>query len=126
MGMRPNQLTVSPEPFYGFTSNAVTPMACIRLPLMVGDSDHQSTAMADFLIIGNPSAYNVIMGRPTMNDLNLIISTRAFAIKFPTPNGTECVRGEQYSARHCYEEALKIGLKRKKVDMVSREENTSC
>ena len=57
-----------------------------------------------------------------MNDLNLIISTRALAIKFPTLHGTECVRGKKYSTMSCYEEALKIGLKRKKVNIVSRRE----
>ena len=53
-----------------------------------------------------------------MNDLNLIISTRALEIKFPTPNGTGCIRGEQYLAKRYYEEALKIGLEGKKINMV--------
>ena len=57
-----------------------------------------------------------------MNDLNLVVSTRALAIKFPTPNGTGCIRGKQYSATCCYDEALKIGFKGKKVHMVSRGE----
>ena len=86
MGLGSNQLIASPELFYGFTVDVVIPMERIRLPLMVGDSDHQSTAMADFLIIDSAFAYNVIMGRLAMNDLNLIISTRALMIKFPTPN----------------------------------------
>ena len=49
----------------------------------------------------------------------MVVSTRALAIKFPTLHGTGYVRGEQYSARRCYEEALKIGLKGKKINMVS-------
>ena len=55
-----------------------------------------------------------------MNDLNLVVSTKALAIKFPTPNGTGCIRGKQYSARRCYKEALEMQFKRKKVNVVSR------
>jgi len=83
MGLGPNQLMASLEPLYGFTGDVVIPVGCIRLPLMVGDPNRQSTVMADFLIIDNLSAY-VIMGRPTMNDLNLVVSTRALAMKFLT------------------------------------------
>ncbi|XP_052172184.1 uncharacterized protein LOC127788112 [Diospyros lotus] len=96
MRLRPDQLTSSPEPLYGFTGDAVIPKGRIRLPLTIGESDLQATAMADFLIIDGPSAYNVIMGRPTMNDLDLVVSTKALAIKFLTPKGTGCVRGEQH------------------------------
>ena len=92
----------------------------IRLSLTVGDSDRQATILVDFLIINCPSAYNIVMGRPTMNDLNLVILTKALAIKFLTLNRTGCIRGEQYSARHCYKEALKNGFKEKKVNVVFR------
>lgn len=70
--------------------------------------------MTDFLIIDCPSAYNVVMGRPVMNDLNLVILIKALAIKFPTPNGTGCMKGEQYSVRRCYEEVLKMDSKKRK------------
>ncbi|XP_052197206.1 uncharacterized protein LOC127804386 [Diospyros lotus] len=119
MGLRPDQLTPSPEPLYGFTGDAVIPKGCIRLPLIVGESDLQATAMADFLIIDDPFAYNAVMGRPAINDLDLIVSTKALAIKFPTLKAIGYIKGEQHSARCCYEEALKIGLKGKKINMVS-------
>jgi len=118
MGLGSNQLMASPEPLYGFTGDAMIPMGCIRLPLRIRDPNCQSMVIANFLVIDNPSAYNVIMERPAMNNLNLVVSTRALVIKFPTPHRIGCVRGKQYSARRCYE-ALKIGLKGKKVNMVS-------
>ena len=74
--------------------------------------------MTDFLIIDCPLAYNVVMGRLAMNNLNLVISTKALTIKFLTPSGTGCIRGEQYSARCCYEKTLKMGFKGKKVNIV--------
>ncbi|XP_052189983.1 uncharacterized protein LOC127799804 [Diospyros lotus] len=89
-GLRPDQLTSSLEPLHGFTSDAVIPKGRIRLPLTIGESDLQATTIADFLIIDGPSAYNVVMGRPAMNNLDLVVSTKALAIKFPTLKGTGC------------------------------------
>ncbi|XP_052171517.1 uncharacterized protein LOC127787496 [Diospyros lotus] len=88
MGLRPDQLIASPEPLYGFTSDAVIPKGRIKLLLTVRGADLQTTAMADFLIIDSPLAYNVVMERPVMNDLDLVISTKALTVKFPTLNGT--------------------------------------
>lgn len=119
MGLGSDQLVASPEPLYGFTGDAIISTRHIRLPLTVRESDLQATVMADFVIIDSPSAYNIIMGRPAMNDLNLVVSIRALAIKFPTLNGIGYVKGKQYSISHCYEEVLKIGLKEKKINMVS-------
>jgi len=80
MGLGSDQLVASPELLYSFTRNAVIPMGRIRLPVTVGYLDRQATAMADFQIINCPSPYNVIMGKPAINDLNLVVSTRALAI----------------------------------------------
>ncbi|XP_052203123.1 uncharacterized protein LOC127808589 [Diospyros lotus] len=120
MGLGSDQLRASLEPLYGFTRDAVIPTKRISLPLTIGDSDRQAIMMTNFLIIDSPFTYNVVMGRPAMNDLNLVISTKAFTAKFSTPNGTGCIRGEQYSTKCCYEEALKMGFKGNKVNIVSR------
>ena len=56
-----------------------------------------------------------------MNDLDIAISTRMLTGKFPTPNGVGCVRGEQEMARRCYKNAVKAGVKGKKVSMVTEE-----
>lgn len=102
MGLGQDQLMSSLEPLYGFTGEAVVPKGRIRLPLTVTESDLQATVMTDFLIIDGPSTYNVVMGRPAMNDLDLIVSTKALAIKFSTPKRTGCMKDEQQSIRCCY------------------------
>ncbi|XP_052189931.1 uncharacterized protein LOC127799744 [Diospyros lotus] len=100
MRLGANQLIASLEPLYGLTGDAVILKGRIKLSLIVGESGLQAIAMADFLIIDSPSAYNVIMGRLSMNDLDLVVPTKALAIKFPTPNGTGCVRGEYRGVSH--------------------------
>ncbi|XP_052193804.1 uncharacterized protein LOC127802147 [Diospyros lotus] len=119
MGLGPKQLSPSPEPLYGFTGDAVVPIGRVKLPFTVGSPGREATAMAEFLIIDCPSAYNVVLRRPVMNELDMVASTRALTVKFPTNNGIGCVRGEQHLARRCYEDAVKMGAKGKKVNLVA-------
>ncbi|XP_052176651.1 uncharacterized protein LOC127790956 [Diospyros lotus] len=119
MGLGPEQLSSSLEPLYGFTGDAVVPIGRVKLPFTVGSPGREATAMAEFLIIDCPSAYNVVLGRPVMNELDMVASIRALTVKFPTDNGTGCVRGEQHLARRCYEDAVKMGAKGKRVNVVA-------
>ena len=53
-----------------------------------------------------PSAYNVLLGRPSLNAIKAIPSAYHMVIKFPTTNGVEMVRGDQHVARECYVDEL--------------------
>ncbi|XP_052177535.1 uncharacterized protein LOC127791591 [Diospyros lotus] len=119
MGLGPKQLGPSLEPLFGFTGDAVVPMGRVKLPFTIGGEGREATALAEFLIIDYPSAYNVVLGRPVMNELDMVTSTRALTVKFPTTNETGCVRGEQHLARRCYEDAVKMGTRGKKVNVVT-------
>ena len=88
--------------------------------MTIEDADCQTTTITNSLIIDYPSAYNIVLGRPTMNNLVLVTSTRSVTVKFPTPNGIGCVRGKQHLARRCYEDAIKMGAKWKKVNVIVR------
>jgi len=122
MGLRAEQMRPSPEPLYGFTGDAVVPVGQIKLSLTLGEAGRQATTLTDFLIIDCPSAYNVVLRRPAMNELDVVTSTRTLTVKFPTSNDIGCVGGEQHLARRCYEDAVKIGVRGKKVNVVSRDE----
>ena len=54
-----------------------------------------------------PSAYNVILGRPSLNRIRAIVSTHALAVKFPTPQITGTLRGDQVVTRSCYATSLR-------------------
>ena len=94
-------------------------MGQIKLPLTLGEAGRQATTLTDFLIIDCPSTYNMVLGRPAMNELNVVTSTKTLTVKFLTPNGIGCVRGEQHLTRRCYEDAVKMGVTGKKVNVVS-------
>ena len=48
------------------------------------------------------SAYNVILGRPTLNQTMAIMSTYSLVIKFPTLHGVEIMQGDHTIAQYCY------------------------
>ena len=48
------------------------------------------------------SAYNAILGRPTLNSWTAVTSTYHLMIKFPTDYGIGELRGNQMAAHECY------------------------
>ncbi|GAV62853.1 hypothetical protein CFOL_v3_06376 [Cephalotus follicularis] len=59
-----------------------------------------------FLVVDTPSPYNAIVGRPCLNLMEAIVSTRHLLMKFPTRFGVGEVRGDQQAARQCYKTAI--------------------
>ena len=53
-----------------------------------------------------PSAYNVILGRPTLNQAKVVESTNSLVVKFLTPQGVGILRGDQDTTRSCYVTSL--------------------
>ena len=91
----------------GFSGEKVLPLGSIQLVLTLGDPPWQATIMARFLIVDATSAYNMLLGRPSLNALKAIPSAYHMMIKFPTVNGVGMVRGDQRVARECYSTSMK-------------------
>jgi len=96
-------------PLVGFSGEQVLPIGSIDLPVMAGTSPQEKTVMVKFLVVEGRSAYNVILGRPALNDLGDVTSTPHLCMKFPTNSGVGVVRGDQRAARMCYITTLKAG-----------------
>ena len=54
-----------------------------------------------------PSAYNMLLGRPSLKVIKAIPSEYHMMIKFPTVRGIGMVRGDQRVARECYSASIK-------------------
>ncbi|CAL9018009.1 unnamed protein product, partial [Prunus brigantina] len=74
-------------PLFAFGGTRVQPLGNIHLPLTIGEYPRQATTVAHFVVVDCPSTYNVILGRPALNDLGLAISYRTLTLKFQTPHG---------------------------------------
>ena len=94
------------------------PLGLIQLVLTLGDPPWQATTIVRFLIVDAPSAYNVLLGRPSLNTIRVIPSAYHMVIKFPTANGVRMVPGDQRVARECYS----ASMKQKVVDSISVDE----
>ena len=91
----------------GFSEEKVLPLGSIQLVLTLGDPPCQATTTARFLIVDAPSAYNMLLGRPSLNAIKAIPSAYHMMIKFPTTSRVGMVRGDQRVARECYSASMK-------------------
>ena len=99
----------------GFSGERVLPLGSIQLVLTMGEPPCQATTTTRFLIVDAPSAYNMLLGKPSLNAIKAIPSACHMIIKFPTVNGVGTVRGDQRVARECYT----ASMKQKAVDNVN-------
>ncbi|XP_065036585.1 uncharacterized protein LOC135672060 [Musa acuminata AAA Group] len=72
----------------GFTGNSISPLGAVMLPLTLGTPPRTKTVMSTFLVVDLPTAYNAILGRPSLNKIKALVSTYHQTVKFPTHAGT--------------------------------------
>ncbi|KAL0345677.1 UNVERIFIED_CONTAM: hypothetical protein Sradi_4399000 [Sesamum radiatum] len=97
---------------YGFAGEVLHPRGMVSLPLTMERGTTRKTCLLKFLVVDVPSAYNMILSRPTLNTFQAVISTYHMKIKFPTPGGVGEVQGDPLQSRRCYVEAIRKGQKR--------------
>ena len=85
MGLKVSDLKPSPNPVYDFMGDSVVPLGVISLSMILGEYPRQSCVMADFLVINQPSAFNTILGRPSLRELRAVTSIHHLLMKFSTP-----------------------------------------
>ncbi|KAL0291609.1 UNVERIFIED_CONTAM: putative uncharacterized protein ART3 [Sesamum radiatum] len=76
--------------------------------------------MLKVLVVDVPFAYNVILGRPTLNTFQAVISTYHMKIKFLAPGGVGEVQGDPIQSHKCYIETVRKGQKRNTDEMTAR------
>ena len=95
-------------PPIGFGGTRVFPLGAVTLSVTVGDYPQQITKDVTFLVVDCSSAYNGILGRPTLNSWKAATLTYHLMIKFPTDYGIRELRGDQVATRECYIATLEI------------------
>ena len=78
---------------------------CIR------DSTNEAASRTEkikYLVVNAPSAYNILLGRPTLNRIGVVPSTRHMKVKLPSTEGVVItIRSDQKEAKKCYENSIK-------------------
>ena len=102
MGIGRERLILTNAPLVSFGGTRVLPLGAITLSVVVGDYPQQIAKDVTFLVVDCSSAYNAILGRPTLNSWKAVTSTYHLMIKFPTDYGVGELQGNQVAARKCY------------------------
>ncbi|GAV66292.1 hypothetical protein CFOL_v3_09802 [Cephalotus follicularis] len=101
-----DQLNPVKTPLVGFAGEMVHPLGSINLSVVAGTTPRQTQVEMTFLVVDTLSPYNAIIGRPELNLMEAIVSTRHLLMKFPTRFGVGEARGDQQAARQCYITAI--------------------
>ncbi|XP_073116152.1 uncharacterized protein [Elaeis guineensis] len=128
MGLIPKQLNKFNILIQGFSESSVISEGTIRLPLTVGTRPKQVTIHVDFLVLNLPSAYNVILGRPSLGTLKAVVSSYHLIMKFSMEARVGQVRGNQAVPRQCFaaklqaEEQLAVPQLELPIDLDARDD----
>ncbi|XP_065039398.1 uncharacterized protein LOC135673926 [Musa acuminata AAA Group] len=102
LGLARENLSPMCSALTGFTGDSISPLGAITLPLTLGTPPRSKTVMTTFLVVDLPTAYNAILGRPTLNKVRAVVSTYYQTIKFPTRAGVGELTGSPRESRRCY------------------------
>jgi len=93
---------------YGFADNPVEVRGYLELRTTFTDGAASRTESIRYLVVNANSAYNILLGRPALNRLRAVSSTRHMKMKLLDLNGKVIViKSDQKKARKCYENSLK-------------------
>ena len=72
------------------------------------DGASSRTISIRYLVVNVVSTYNLLLGRPSLNRLGAVASTRHMKMKLPSLEGRVIIiKSDQKVARKCYENSLK-------------------
>ncbi|RZR74265.1 hypothetical protein BHM03_00034540, partial [Ensete ventricosum] len=102
LGLTNLDLTPLTSTLTGFTGDSISPLGTTTIPVTFGGESRSKTLLVSFMVVKLPSAYNAIIGRPTLNRLRAAVSTYHRILKFPTRVGVGEVRSDPREFRQCY------------------------
>ncbi|XP_020963981.1 uncharacterized protein LOC110265359 [Arachis ipaensis] len=74
MGLRDADLKTHQHGVVGLGDHFIKPNGIISLPISAGLGQGRRSVMAEFVVLRDSTAYNIILGRKTINDLRAVIS----------------------------------------------------
>nr|XP_025636369.1 uncharacterized protein LOC112730502 [Arachis hypogaea] len=93
----------------GLRDNFLKPDSSITLPLTIGTGNQRKTILSEFVVLKDSTAYNVILGRKTINDFSAIIFTKYLLMKFISEDGSiGTIHGDREVAAECDNTSLAL------------------
>lgn len=88
------KVTANETLLIGFISKII-PKGFVTLFISMGKSPCKVVHMVNFLVVDDPRAYNIILGRPFMTTIKVAVFRDHLAIKIPILKSVITVKGDQ-------------------------------
>ncbi|XP_072087358.1 uncharacterized protein [Arachis hypogaea] len=112
LGLRNDNLQTHRHGVTGLGDNFLKPDGSITLPITIGTSSQKKTILSEFVVLKDSTAYNVILGRKTINDFSAVIFTKYLLMKFRTDDGSVgTIHGDREVAAECDNTSLALRKK---------------
>ncbi|XP_072088076.1 uncharacterized protein [Arachis hypogaea] len=108
LGLQEKELRAYPDNLFGLGDAPIQPLGYIPLHTRFGKGTRSRTLSIDYIVVDVNSAYNAFIGRTTLNQLTVVVSTPHLCMKFPTTEGIAIIKGDQNLRRHCYNKSLDL------------------
>jgi len=106
--LSPDQLRSYTGCLYGFAGDQVEVHGHLELRTTFTDGVASRTKNIRYLVVNASSAYSILLGRPALNRLRAVTSTRHIKMKLPDLGGMVItIKSDQKEAKRCYENNLK-------------------
>ncbi|RZR75055.1 hypothetical protein BHM03_00048691 [Ensete ventricosum] len=86
LGLTDKDLITLTSTLTGFTGDFVSPVGATMMSVTFEGEPRPKTLMVSFMVVNLPSAYNAIIGCPTLNRLKAVVSTYHRLLKFFDPS----------------------------------------
>ncbi|XP_025625411.1 uncharacterized protein [Arachis hypogaea] len=119
LGLKDADLLTHQHGVIGLGDHFIKPDGIISLPISVGQVQGRRLAKAEFVVLRDSTAYNIILGRKMINDIEAIINTKLLIMKFVADDGSVgSIRGDLETAVACDNASLSLRKKSKEASGV--------
>jgi len=109
MGLSKEQLQPFQGTLSGFTGERVHVRGYIALKTIFGEGKQANVIKIRYLVVNAPNSYNIVIRRPSFNQLGALVSTKFLVMKYPLDDdGVGTIKGDQKIAREYYLASLKL------------------
>ncbi|XP_062099864.1 uncharacterized protein LOC133805718 [Humulus lupulus] len=103
MGIDESKIIKQTTILIGFSGEQKNTLGEIKLPVYAEGVN----LCTRFLVVDSMSAYNVILGRPWIHEMEAVPSTYHQVLRFPTKCGVKEIKDQQKDSRACYQTTMK-------------------
>ncbi|XP_016199947.1 uncharacterized protein LOC107640957 [Arachis ipaensis] len=119
LGLRDTDLRTHQHSVVALGDNFIKPDGIVSLPISIGAGRGKRSVMAEFFVLRDSTAYNLILGRKTINEFRAVICTKLLVIKFVADDGSfGSIRGDLKTAVACDNANLSLRKKSKEAARV--------